>query len=116
MILGSMVDNVKSVQAVTTPVMILVLLPYLLTLLVDINTVSSGLKYLIYAIPFSYPFLASQKILLHDYGFIVLGILYEMMVFLAFVVAAARIFSTDKILTARFGRGKGIFLRRVGRQ
>lgn len=106
MILGLLADSVKGVQAVTTPLMILVLLPYILTMFLDINKVSPVLKYAILAIPFSHPFLAAQKIITHDYAAIIAGIIYQFVVFLVFVVIATKIFSSDKIITLRLGRKK----------
>lgn len=101
MILGTLVENVKSVQSAITPLMILVLLPYLLVLFLDINTMSPIIKYIIYAIPFAHCFLAAQKILMHDYLFVVYGIIYQFIIFIIFVVLAAKIFSSDKIITLR---------------
>lgn len=106
MILGAFVESVKSVQAVTTPLMVLVLVPYLLVMFLDIDSLSPILKYLIYAIPFVHPFLAAQKMMTQDYLFIVYGIIYQSVVFLAFVILAAKIFSSDKILTLRLNFSK----------
>lgn len=105
-ILGILVESVKSVQAVTTPLMILVLLPYFLIMFLDINTASPAIRYLLYAIPFSHPFLAAQKIIIHDFSFIIYGIIYQAVVFFIFVVIAAKIFSSDKVFTLRLGRKK----------
>lgn len=108
MILGVMTESVKDVQAITTPLMVAVLLPYILTLFTDINKAGTLMKYFIYAIPFSHPFLAAQKIITHDYKFIIGGIIYQLVVFLIFVVIAARIFSSDKVLTMRLKLRKPI--------
>lgn len=101
MILGTLTESSKNIQSVTTPLMILVMVPYFLTLFLDINTMSSFLRYLIYAIPFTHPFLAAQKLMTHDYLFVVSGIIYQLVVFIGFVILAARIFSSDKILTLK---------------
>ncbi|HEY5485936.1 MAG TPA: ABC transporter permease, partial [Candidatus Cryosericum sp.] len=57
-ILGAFAEDLKSVQILIMPLMMVVLLPYLITMFIDINTASPVLKWLIYAIPFSHPFLA----------------------------------------------------------
>lgn len=108
MILGIIADSVKSVQTVIAPFMILVMVPYFLILFLDINTLSPILKYIIYIIPFSHPFLALQDVILGNYLPIVLGIVYEFIVFMVFVIIGARIFSSDKIITLklRFGKKK----------
>jgi len=101
MILGIMADSIKSVQAVITPLMILVLLPYLLVLFLDINSLSPLIKYIIYAIPFSHPFLASQGVFLGEYVPIIYGIIYQFIIFMVFVLIATKIFSSDKIITLK---------------
>jgi ABC-2 type transport system permease protein len=106
MILGVLSENIKSVQATITPLMIMVLLPYLIVMLLDINTISPILKYIIYIIPFSHPFLASQNIILGSYLPIIYGIIYQFIVFMVFVVIATKIFSSDKIITLKLNFGK----------
>ncbi len=100
-VLGSFAEDVKAVQGLTTPIMILIFIPYLLTMFVDLSTASPFLRYLVYAIPFSYPFLASSHILFKDYFTYIFGNIYLLIFFLVFVFIAARIFSTDKILTLK---------------
>lgn len=108
LVLGAFAEDVKSVQSITAPIMILIFIPYLLTIFVDLSTASPFLRYLVYAIPFSYPFLASSQIIFHKFGAYFLGNAYLLVFFLIFVVIAARIFSTDKIITMklRFRRSK----------
>jgi ABC-2 type transport system permease protein len=100
-ILGILADSVKSVQAVTTPLMVLILLPYLLITFADFGALAPVVRWLIYAIPFSHPFFAVEKLITQDYAFIGIGIAYQSVVFLFFVVLAAKIFSSDKILTLK---------------
>ncbi|MFA6437398.1 MAG: ABC transporter permease [Candidatus Paceibacterota bacterium] len=111
-ILGILAEDVKGVQVVTTPLMILIVIPYFLTLFFDINTLSPVVRYIIYAIPFSHPFLASQNIMLGNILPIILGIIYQLIVFIVFVVIASKIFSSDKVLTIRLNlRKKKLFNR-----
>lgn len=107
-ILGTMAEDVKGVQAVTTPLMIMILIPYFLTMFLDISAVSPVLQYLIYAIPFSYPFLSIQKVILGDYSFIIFGLVYQMLFFGVFVFIASKVFTSDLILTWKFTGKKTI--------
>ena len=110
-ILGAFAEDLKSVQIIIMPLMMVVLLPYLITMFVDINTASPLLKWLIYAIPFSHPFLAAQFIFAHSFIMVIAGIIYEFVLFFVLAVAAARIFSTDRILTMKLNtarRGSGL--------
>jgi ABC-2 type transport system permease protein len=105
-ILAAFVEDVKNVQAVITPLMIMVAVPYFLVLFLDFSALSPAVRWLVYFIPFSHPFLASQNIFLHNYLPVIYGIVYEFIFFVVFVIIAAKIFSSDKILTMRFSLKK----------
>ncbi|GAG22598.1 unnamed protein product, partial [marine sediment metagenome] len=94
-------EDVKGVSTVTTPLTILIMIPYFLTLFLDVNSVAPLVKYAILAIPFSHPFLAVENILARNEYFVICGIIYEAAVFMVFVAIAARIFSSDAIFTMK---------------
>jgi ABC-2 type transport system permease protein len=108
MILGAFSEDSKSAQGVITPLMILVLIPYFLSLFIDPNTLAPIYRYLVYAIPFTHIFLAAPNLLLGNYLFVIYGIIYLAIIFLVFVYIVARIFSSDYIMTMKlnFGRKK----------
>lgn len=108
-ILGAFAEDVKKVQGLIAPIIFLPMIPYIVSMIVDINSVSPALRYFIYAIPFSHPFLASPNLFLHRYDIVLYGILYQAVVFTVFVIIAGRIFSSDKILTMKLN-----FNRRAG--
>ena len=89
-----------------TPLMMMVLLPYLMTMFIDISTASPVLRWFIYAIPFSHPFLAAQYIFAHNFTAVIAGIIYQSVLFLVFATIAARIFSTDRILTMKLNTAR----------
>lgn len=105
-ILGVLAEDLKSAQSASFPLMFLVLIPYFLTIISDINSLSLPLRALVLAIPFTHPFLASQNLMLGNYPTVLYGILYMLVVFTVLVFIAGRIFSTDRVLTMklRFGR------------
>lgn len=100
-ILGAFAEEVKSVQALITPLMIVVLIPYVLVTFLDINTMSPWLKYLVLAIPFSHPFLAAPNLYFQNYQAVLYGIAYQVAFFAVSVYIAGRIFSSDRILTMK---------------
>jgi ABC-2 type transport system permease protein len=108
MILGVLAEDFRSAQNMIMPLMFMVMIPYFISLFADINTVSLPIKIFILAIPFSHPFLVSQNLYLGNYGMIFGGLAYMVVVFTVLVIFAARIFSTDRILTMklRFGKKK----------
>ena len=105
-ILGVLAEDFRSAQSLIMPVIFLVLIPYFLSFFSDIRSLSLPVRILVYAIPFSHPFLASQNIMLENYSSVYYGIAYEAVFFLVLVVLAARIFSTDRVLTMKLRWGK----------
>ena len=100
-LLAVFADDAKSAQMTVTPLMMLVLLPYFFTMFFDLGSASVGVKVLIYAIPFSYPFMTPNAVMFGNYGLIFAGYGYMALFAAACIVIAARIFATDRILTAK---------------
>jgi len=107
-ILGVLAEDYRSAQSLIMPVIFLVMIPYFLSFFSDIKNLSLPVKVFVWAIPFSHPFLTTQNLLLENYRAVVGGILYMLIFFIALIVIAARIFSTDRVLTMklRFRRKK----------
>jgi ABC-2 type transport system permease protein len=108
MILGVLAEDFRSAQNMIMPLMFMVMIPYFISLFADINTVSLPIKIFILVIPFSHPFLVSQNLYLGNWGMIAGGLAYMLVVFVGLTIFAARVFSSDKILTMklRFGKKK----------
>ena len=100
-ILGAFAENVKAVQSLLAPLMILVMIPYFLTLFVDLDQAGPLLKWLVLAIPFSHSFSAAPNLFLNSYATVIAGIVYQFVWFVVLAGVAARIFSTDRILTMK---------------
>lgn len=117
-ILGAFAENVRSVQTLLTPLTVAIMIPYFLTLFVDIQSASPAVRWLVLAIPFSHPFLAAPNLFFGDYRSVLLGIAYELAWFVAFAWIAARVFASDRILTLKLAgprlRGLPFQRRRAG--
>jgi len=100
-ILGAFAENVKAVQSLIAPLMILVLIPYFLTLLSDIQSASPALRAFVLAIPFTHAFMAAPNLYLDQHQQVLLGIGYQAIWLAVLVLAAARIFASDRILTMK---------------
>jgi ABC-2 type transport system permease protein len=100
-ILGVLAEDYRSAQSLIMPLIFLVMIPYFLSFFSDPRTLSLPAKILLYAIPFSHPFLTTQNLLLENYSAVLYGILYMLAVFIVLILIAARIFSTDKVLTMK---------------
>ncbi|MBI3506869.1 MAG: ABC transporter permease [Proteobacteria bacterium] len=101
MILGLLADDVKGAQVAIMPILVFVMIPYLLTVMMDIDAASPAVRWLVLAIPFSHPFLASPNILTGRVSYVVAGALYEAAVFFLFVTLATRLFSREAVITLR---------------
>ncbi len=111
-ILGAFAEDVKKVQGLVLPITFLVMIPYILTMFMDVNSSSLLIKIIVYVIPFSHPFLASPYLLLNNYSAVIYGIIYQAVVFGVLVFIAGRIFSTDRILTMKLNfKRKSLFSR-----
>jgi ABC-2 type transport system permease protein len=105
-ILGVLAEDFRSAQTLMLPLMLMILIPYLLSFFADVQSLPLPAKVLILAIPFSHPFLATPNIMLGHYSAVLYGILYMAVVFFVLVFIAARIFSTDRVLTMKLRWGK----------
>ena len=100
-ILGVLAEDYRSAQSLIMPMIFLVMIPYFMSFFADPKNLSLPAKILLYAIPFSHPFLTSQNLMLENYSAVFLGILYMFAVFVILIIIAARIFSTDRVLTMK---------------
>ncbi len=100
-ILGVLAEDFRSAQSLIMPMIFLVMIPYFISMFTDVKTLSLPVKIFLLAIPFSHPFLATQNIFLENYRSVLFGILYMALFFTVMVVIAARIFSTDRVLTMK---------------
>ncbi len=108
LILGVLSEDVKSVGATMTPLMMLIMISYLLPMFIDIGRASFVVKLLLYSIPFTHAFIAPQNILAHNHAAVMWGIVYQAVIFAIFVTIAGKIFSGEALLTfkLRFGKSK----------
>jgi ABC-2 type transport system permease protein len=100
-ILGILSEDVKSIQAMMTPLMMPLMLAYLLPIFIDMSSAHAGLKLLLYAIPFTHAFMAPQNVMMGNISQVVWGIAYQAAVFAAGVAISVRLFSGDALLTLR---------------
>ncbi len=108
LILGAFAENVKAVQSLLAPLIVLLMVPYFLSMFIDINSLAPVARTLVLAIPFSHAFLAAPNLFLSNTSAVLIGALYEFVWFAVLVVIAGRIFSSDRLLTMKlnFSRKK----------
>lgn len=104
-LLAIFADDAKSAQMSITPLMMLVMIPYFLGIFINIEAASLPIKILMYAIPFAYPFLMPKAMLFGNYGLVFFGFGYMALFAAVCIFVAARLFSSDRVLTAKLRWG-----------
>jgi len=97
-ILGTFASNYRSAQTLTFPIVGLAMLPMMLTLFQDFDTMTPVMKAVVFLIPFSHPMIAMKSLMLGEYVLVVAGILYSLLVTVGLVLVAAWIFRTDRVV------------------
>ena len=111
MILGAFAKNIKSSQTLLLPLMFVTIIPFMASVYIDISTLPGAVKYLLYAIPFTHTFIASDCILFGKTELYTAGLIYQVIFLAVCMTIAVKIFTSDKIFTAsesfgRFGKKK----------
>ena len=106
LILGALAKDAKSGQTLIMPIMIAAIIPYLLALMLDIKTLSPILRYIVYAIPFTHTFMASENIMFGNMSVYWGGLVYQLIVLTVCMTFAIRVFTSDKIFTMSLSLGQ----------
>lgn len=106
MMLGLFVNDVKSTQMVIMPVMFLAIIPYLISMLVDVSKLSPVAKILLNLIPFTHTFNASNNLMFNNFNGVLIGLIYQVIFLIVCMVILVKLFKSDRILTASLNFGK----------
>lgn len=102
LILGAMATDVKSVQTLTMPIMIAVMIPFFVSMFMDVNDMSPVFKTIIYAIPFTHTYTALTNLMNGDMIIFWGGLAYQIIFFAVCMFLAVKMFTTDKLFTMSF--------------
>ncbi len=105
-VLGSLANDAKASQTVVLPIMLLVMVPYAISILADINTLPTAVRFLVYAIPFTHTFTAMSNLMFGNTAIYAFGLIYQIVVFAICMFFALRLFKSDKILTMSLNFGQ----------
>ena len=94
-------EDVRGAQALVGPLSILLIFPMIFTMFTDIYALPFPLMIVLLAIPFTHPMLAARAAFTGDYLTAIIGIVYVTIFTIAVLYIAAKLFGTEKILTAR---------------
>jgi ABC-2 type transport system permease protein len=98
---SSFAEDVRSAQTIVGYFYFIMFIPMIFTMYGDINLLPLPLRIVLLAIPYTYPMLAAKTSITGDYTTAILGIVYVTVFTLAVLYIAARIFTTERILTMR---------------
>jgi ABC-2 type transport system permease protein len=100
-IMSSFSENVRGAQALVSYIYPLIFIPAMALMYLDINTLPTAIKAILYAIPFSHPIIASKAVIMGNYTTVIFGIAYVTIFTIIIMYFASKLFSTEKILTAK---------------
>ncbi len=106
LILGAMATDVKSVQTLTMPIMIAVMIPFFITMFMDVNSMSTVFKFIVYAIPFTHTYTALTNLMNGDMLTYWIGLVYQIIFFAVCMFLAVKVFTTDRLFTMSFNLDK----------
>lgn len=105
LMLGVLVNDPKAAQTVITPVMLMAMIPYLVSMFSDVSELPIPLKIFMWIIPFTHTFNATKNILFNNMGEFWAGFAYQFVFFAGCMFLATRLFASDKIFTVSLDFG-----------
>jgi len=94
-------ENVRSAQAVVSFMIIPVIVPSLILMFADIEILPLAVQAIMYILPYTHSIIASKAAFMGDYFIMLRSIAYISLFTIVILYIAARIFTTEKIVTAR---------------
>jgi ABC-2 type transport system permease protein len=98
---SSFAEDVRSAQTIVGYFYFIMFVPMIFLMYTDISALPLTLRLILLAIPYTHPMLAARASFTGDYTTAVIGIVYVTAFTLATLYIAAKIFTTEKILTMR---------------
>ncbi|MCL2099645.1 MAG: ABC transporter permease [Oscillospiraceae bacterium] len=99
LIIGMMVDDIKTLNSYIMPLMVLIMIPYFLTMFLDVNTLPFIGRLGLYAIPFTHTFTAAMNLFTQNYALLIGGLVYQAVFVAVMLTIAVKIFNSDKLFT-----------------
>lgn len=106
LMLGSLINDAKQAQTMIMPLMFGAMIPYIISMIGDINALPMAARIFVYAIPFTHTFSAIPNLMFGNYTIFYIGLAYQAIVFVICMYLALRLFKSDKILTTSLNLGQ----------
>lgn len=102
LILGATATDVKSVQTLTMPIMVAVMIPFFVTMFMDFGEMPVAAKVIMFLIPFTHSYIALTNLMSGDMIMYWGGLAYQIVFFAVCMFLAVRMFTSDKLFTMSF--------------
>lgn len=110
-IISAFSEDVRGAQSIVGYLYMIIMLPMFIIMFTDFNSLPFVARIVLLAIPYTHPMLAAQASLTGDYLTAVFGVGYVALFTIALLYIAAKLFATEKILTAKL-KFRGLRLRK----
>ena len=75
------------------PILFTAMIPYILSMMIDIKTLSPVIKYIVYAIPFTHTFMASENVMFGNMSLYWGGFAYQILILAVSMTFAIKVFT-----------------------
>jgi len=94
-------ENVRSAQTLVSYLILPIVIPSLFLMLADINILPRAVQIVLYAIPYTHSIIAAKAAFTGDYLTMLTSITYISLFTVVILYIAAKIFTTERVVTAR---------------
>jgi ABC-2 type transport system permease protein len=108
-------DNVRSAQSFTGILITPIMIPAIILMFSDIDMLPQTVQWVLLVIPYTHSIIATKAAFLGDYFVVIRSIAFISVWTFVVLYVAAKIFSTERIITARFSLGDVRKRMRLGR-
>ena len=98
---ASFSEDVRSAQSLVGPLNLLAIFPSIILMFADIEILPVSIQTLLYILPYTHAIVASKAAFMGDYLIMLISIAYISAFTFVILYIAAKIFTTEKIITAR---------------
>jgi ABC-2 type transport system permease protein len=98
-------DNVRSAQSFTGVLITPIMIPAIILMFSDIDMLPQAVQWILLVIPYTHSIIATKAAFLGDYFVVIRSIAFISVWTFVVLYVAAKIFSTERIITARFTLG-----------
>jgi ABC-2 type transport system permease protein len=106
LILGAMVTDAKSQASLMLPIIMASMLPFFVTMFVNVNDMPAVFKFIMYAIPFTHAYMAVPNLIAGNTILFWCGVLYQAIFLGLTLFGAVRMFMSDRLFTMSFGENQ----------